>query len=129
MSREPILGRLDRDLACAIALGIVDYPLLTVTPEAVTLRDEAMRELGTERGWLDGDDPLDTATRAYLEGRRDAMLAGTRLSQGGWAGAAAVREREKGNQQANQAKIKAREILDQRGTLTVARDIGMRIFD
>jgi hypothetical protein len=129
MSRDPILGRLDRDLACAIALGFVDYPLLAVSPEAATLHDEAMRELGTVKGWLDGDDPLDVAAREYLTGRRAAMLAGTRLGGGGWRASAAIRDREQGNRLANAAKVRGRQLLDERGTLACARTVGMRVIE
>ena len=52
MSREPILGRLDPDLACAIACGFVEHRLVVVTPEAITVHDPDMRPLGTLRGWL-----------------------------------------------------------------------------
>jgi hypothetical protein len=105
----------------------VDYPQLAVSPEAVTLHDEHMRELGTVRGWLDGDDALDVATRQYLDGRRTAMLAGTKHGRGGWAASAAIRDREKANQQANQARLQARTLLDERGTLDCARSVGMRV--
>jgi hypothetical protein len=122
-------GRLDRDLACAIALGLVEYPNRTVTPEAVTRFDEQRRELGTVRGWLDGDDPLDRATRQYLDGRRAALLAGTRLGGGGWGATAAIRDRERANQQANDARTQARQLLAERGTLACARAVGMRVRD
>ena len=61
--RAPILGRLDRDLVCAVALALVEYPQVIVNLEAVTLLDARMQPLGTEPGGLGGNDPLDTLTR------------------------------------------------------------------
>jgi hypothetical protein len=129
MSREPLFGRLDRDLACAIGLGIVAYQHVTITPEAITMHDENMRDLGQVTGWLAGDDPLDRATYEYLSARRDAMLANARQTKGGWGMSAAVRDREKANQRANQAKAKGRALLEERGVLAMARKVGMTVLE
>src|SRR5260221_7537045 len=69
MSRGLILNQLDRDLACAIALGIVEQPSVVANADNITLQDAQTRIIGTEPGWLNGDDPLDAVTRAYLIAR------------------------------------------------------------
>ena len=114
MARELILGQLHPDLACAIALGVVDNPQVTVTVDSITLTDPQRGNTRTLSAWL-GDDPLDQATREYLTARRDAMLHGQKARGPGWAGAAAIKARDQANARAIQARNRAREILQQRG--------------
>ena len=84
MPREPILGVLDPDLACAVALGVVEHPQVVVSQEAVTVHDAGMRPLGTQPDWLVPDDPLHAATREYLQARREVMrVTGPRPGAGG----------------------------------------------
>src|ERR1700732_1069868 len=66
MSSELILGRVHPDLACAVALAIVEDPSIVATVEALTVHGPGMRPLGTVRGWLRADDPLHAATNQYL---------------------------------------------------------------
>jgi hypothetical protein len=130
MSRGLILGQLDRDLACAIALGLVESPRVAANPDAITVHDGAMRPLGTVRGWLDGDDPLDGATRDYLQARCEAYATTTpRPGQPPWMAAAAVRTRDGANQRARTARELARDLLTQRGTFTQARAAGLKAID
>src|SRR4051812_44117210 len=104
MSRALILGRLDRDLACAVALGLVEDPRVVANSEAVTLHDGQLRPLGTERGWLQGDAPRDAAPRDYLRARSEAVKASSpSLQQSAWRSASAVRARDDANSRARQA--------------------------
>jgi hypothetical protein len=129
MSRGLILGQLDQDLACAVALGLVENPRVAANPEAVTVHDGHMRPLGTVRGWLDGDDPLDVATREYLRARQEANLTTTpRPGQAPWMAAAAIRTRDAANQRAQAARQRARALLDQRGTFAAARAAGLKVI-
>jgi hypothetical protein len=130
MSRGLILGQLDRDLACAVAVGLVESPRVAANPDAVTVHDAHMRPLGTVRGWLDGDDPLDVATREYLQARRDANQTTTpRPGQPPWMAAAAIRTRDAANQCARAARTRARDLLTQRGTFAQARAAGLKVID
>jgi hypothetical protein len=125
-----ILGQLDRDLACAVALGLVESPRVAANPDAVTVLDEYMRPVGTVRGWLDGDDPLDVATREYLRARIEAyQTTRPRPGQPPWMAAAAIRTRDAANQRARAARDRAREALAQRGTLDTARAAGLPVID
>lgn len=117
MARDLILGQIPADVACAIALGFEDNHRVVVTPEAITLFDERLRTSRTQPGWLDSDDPLDQATREYLNARREAMLQGPQANRSGWAGAAAIKARELANARAIQAKNRAWRILVERGFL------------
>ncbi len=127
--RDPILGQLDRDLACAIALGVVESPRVVANAQAITLHDERMRPLGSLPGWLDTNDPLDQATRTYLVARQQAVQAGTpKIGQGGWAGSSAIKQREEANRRAIEAKKTAVQLLQERGALAAARAQGLRVI-
>ena len=52
MSRGLILGKLDRDLACAVALGLVESPHVAANQRARAARERG-RALLAERGTLD----------------------------------------------------------------------------
>jgi hypothetical protein len=128
MNRDRILGQLDRDLACAIALGLVEGPHVVANLESVSLHDEPMRLLGSVRNWLDGDDPLDAATRDYLRAKRDASAAAVRRpGQAPWGMAAAVKARDLANERARQARDLGRMLLAERGVLAQARRAGMKL--
>jgi hypothetical protein len=129
MQRLPILGQLDRDLACAIALGLIEDPHVTASPEAITLLDDHMRPLGTEKDWLAGDDPLDVATREYLVARRDAARASViRPGQTAWGSAGAVKARDDAIKRARAAHDAGRLLLVQRGVLADARSAGRKLM-
>lgn len=130
MMRDPILGQLDRDLACAIALGIVEAPRVVANAQVITLHDARMRSLGSLPSWLDTDDPLDQATRACLLARQEAIQAGAKnRGQGGWAASSAIKQREEANRRAIEAKNLAMQLLQQRGVLAAARAQGLRVMD
>jgi hypothetical protein len=122
MQRLPILGQLDRDLACAIALGLIEDPHVAANPEAITLLDMNMRPLGTERDWLAGDDPLDVATRDYLVARKEVAAASVRRpGRTAWGSAGAIKARDGAADRACVAREKGRMLLVQRGVLANAR--------
>ena len=128
MTREMILGCLDPDLACAIALGFVENHQVVANLGAVTVHDVAMRPLGTKPDWLNGDDPLDAATREYLSARRDALLAGSRgPGASAWGAAGIARKRDEANRKALEARARARQLLEERGVLEGARAAGFRV--
>jgi hypothetical protein len=128
--RTFVLGRLDRDLACAIALNWVEAPHVAVTPEAITLHDAQMRSLGTEYNWLRGDDPLDQATRNYLSARREASTASIRRpGETAWGAAAAIKKRDGANSRARQARDLGRSLLAERGVLVRAQKAGLRVLN
>jgi hypothetical protein len=130
MRPDLILGQLPRDLACAIALGMVEAPRVGINLQSITLLDAQMRPADKLDNWLDGDDPLDVATRDYLKARQDAIHAGRpRFGQTGWAAAGAGRAREEAVKRSLVAKTTAQKLLVERGVLEHARSIGMHVIE
>jgi hypothetical protein len=128
MARDLLLGRLDRDLACAIALTILEDPCVTVNLEAITLHDGAMRPVGTVRGWLTND-PLDVATGEYLSARREAsMIPPRRPGQSDWVAVSGAKRRELANQKACRARERGWALLAERGFLARARKAGLHLI-
>jgi hypothetical protein len=129
MARDLILGRLHQDMACAIALTIVENPHVVANLEAITLHDTAMRPLGTVRNWLTDTDPLDQATREYLSAKREAsMVPARRPGQSDWVTVSGVKKRESATQRACRARELGRALLAERGILTQARKAGLSLI-
>lgn len=126
--RSSILEHLDHDLACGIALGFFEHPRARVTLEAVTRYDRGYRVLGIEASWL-GSDPLDAATRDYLEARRALSRASGAGEKGRWSSAVAARAREEALTRAIDAKTRARDLLIGRDAWARAADAGMTILE
>jgi hypothetical protein len=129
VGRPLILGQLDPDLACAIALGLVEHPRVVANQEAVTVHDACMRPLGTARNWLDPEDALDAATHDYLGARREAGLTTVpRPGQSAWGAASAARTRDLATRRAVQARQVGLRLLAERGTLAHARAAGLNVL-
>jgi hypothetical protein len=129
MPRGLILGKLDPDLACAIALGLVEHNFIVTNLESITIHDEDFQPLGQHRDWLTDEDPLDQATREYLSARRQALLAARQgEADNAWAAAAGLATREEANRRAVQARATGLAILEQRRVLECARAAGMTVF-
>jgi hypothetical protein len=127
MSRGLLCDVLDRDLACAVALGFVELPRVAVNAQTITIHDGNMRLVGAVPDWLDGGDPLDEATREYLQARQEAALSGPKAGAQPWEASARTKARETANQRAIQAKARGRAILEERGVLAQARAQGLRV--
>jgi hypothetical protein len=128
MSQGLLLDELPPDLACAIALGIVEDPCVIVSLEAVTLQDTRQQPIGTQSGWLNPDDPLHAVTREYLKARREVTMLGARRPGSAWSSAHAHKVREAANTRAIQAKIRGRMFLAERGVLDQARAAGLTVL-
>lgn len=129
MSRELLLGHLPRDLACAVALGVVEDPRIVATVEAVTLHDDGLRPLGKLSDWLAGNDPLDVATRDYLLAKRDASrTTARRPGQMAWGFASAAKTRDAATERACKARDVGRRLLAERGLFTYARTAGLKLI-
>jgi hypothetical protein len=129
MQQDLLFGRLHPDLACAIALSIVEDPRVIANAEAISLHDQAGQLLGCIRDWLQEGDPLHQATREYLLARREASQTTVRRPwQSSWAAASAARVRDAANNRALQAKDRARALLAERGVLTHARQAGLTLL-
>lgn len=130
MVGDLILGKLDPDVACAIALEIVECPRVGVCLEGVTLYNERLERIAVERDWLLPDDELHQATRDYLVARRAMHRAAPRPGDyGSWAAATAARTRQQAITQALEARLKARLLLIERGIISTARKSGMTVRD
>lgn len=129
MSRDPLLNVLDRDLACAVALGYVDLPRVSTNTQTVTIHDANMGLVGSVPDWLSGPDPLDVATREYLHARQEATLAGTKPGARPWEAAARAKSRDEATRRALEARARGKVLLDQRGVLTRARDEKLRVME
>ena len=127
MTVPPDGAVLHPDLACAIALSIVDNPHVTASLDALVVTDPRLGSSRTQTGWLNGTDPLLITTREYLTARRDAMLASPRGAPSAWAASSAVKTRETANARAIQARARALRLLQDRGVLHLARRSGMTV--
>ncbi len=128
MARDLLFGQLHPDLACAVALGLVHHPGISVTVNAITLADPLRRTTQTKTDWLNGDDPLDEITREYLIARHEAMQQGTRPGQAPWVVSAARKAKETANTRAIAAKHKAYKLLEERGALSHAARSGLNVL-
>ncbi len=129
MSRGLLCNVLDRDLACALALGFVDMPRVTANPQTITIHDANMRLVGSVPEWLAGDDPLDVATREYLSARQEAALSGTKPNAKPWESAARAKARDEATKRALEAKGRGKKLLDERGVLARAREEKLRVIE
>ena len=127
MAREPIFGELHPDIACAIALGIVENLSVTATLDNITMADARRGASRSHTGWLGADDPLDQLTRAYFRARREAAQLAPGMGAKGWAAAAHAKKRDEANIRALAAKAKGRQLLEERGMLSHARSSGLRV--
>jgi hypothetical protein len=128
MNREMILGQIHPDMACAIALGILEDTRVTVNLEAITVHDTQMRPIGTVRNWLSDDDPLDLATHEYLQARRQAAMTDPLPRQGAWAAASSQKNREDALERAKRARDRGNSLLAERGVLAHARRSGLKLI-
>jgi hypothetical protein len=129
MSRGHLCGVLDRDLACAAALGFVDLPRVTANAQTITILDVTLRPGGSVAGWLDGDDQLDVATREYLVARQEAILSGPKPGAKPWEASARTKAREEANKRAIAARARGKSLLEERGILAQARADGHRVIE
>jgi hypothetical protein len=125
---EPLVDFIEHDLACGIALGFFEYRRARVTLEAVTLYDRNLRVRDLKSNWL-GTDPLDQATREYLEARRALMRIAGAGGKDAWSSPATAEEREDGLAQVVAARARARDILKERDAWSRARQAGMEILE
>jgi hypothetical protein len=127
-SRSRTVEYVEHDLACGIALGFFEHRWARVTLEAVTLYDRAYRVLHLKPNWL-GREPLDLATREYLESKRAIGRICGAGEKGTWSPAVAARAREEAMTRAVAAKARAGAILRERDAWARAEQAGMQILD
>jgi hypothetical protein len=117
-------------MACAIALGMVEQPGVSASLEAITILDDNWQPLGTQTNWLGNEDPLEIATQEFLLARRDLMAANVLRWNGGlWTAAQHVKSREAALVRSNQARLRCRILLAERGILVQARAAGRAVID
>lgn len=120
----------DFDLACAVALGFVEHPRMTVNLSQMTVLDHRGQPVATFRDWLSQFDKLHAVVRDYLSARQEAQQATAKSSGfmgGGWTTATAIKTRDTANARANAAKASGRQHLMERGVLTRAKGLGLRV--
>jgi hypothetical protein len=128
VSRELLFGQLHPDLVCAVALGFVHHPSLTVTADAISYVDPQRQTSQTQTDWIGGDDPLDVITREYLSARREAMQQIIRPGASPWVVSAARKAKETANAVAVAAKQKGYQLLEERGILIHASRAGLSVL-
>lgn len=129
MSRGLLCNVLDRDLACAVALGFVDLPRVMANPLTITLHDASMRPIGSVPDWLAGSDPLDVATREYLQARLTVTNSGPKPNAKPWEAVARTKAREEASKRAIEARARGKTLLDERGVLALARAEGLPVTE
>lgn len=117
----------DFDLACAVALGLVEHPQLVANARQVTITDHRGQAVSVHPNWLSPADPLQQLTLEYLRAREEAQNTTSKPAYGGWGAAASVKTREEAVMRANAAKKQATALLTERGALTRAKTLGLRI--
>jgi hypothetical protein len=117
MSRGMLCDVLDRDRACAVALGFIDMPGVAANVHTLTIHDANMQPLGSVSDWLDDSDPLDAATRVYLQARLEAANSAPKAGARPWEAAARTKARDEANKRGLEARARARAILEERGVL------------
>jgi hypothetical protein len=128
LSRSRIVKHIEHDLACGIALGFFEHRRARVTLEAITLYDRGFRVRDLRPNWL-GAEPLDQATRLYLEARRALTRSTGAGTNGKWSSSAGATEREDALAQAMAAKLRARALLLKRDAWSRAREMGMEVLE
>jgi hypothetical protein len=127
LSWSRIVNSIEHDLACGIALGFFEHRRARVTLEAITLYDKSFRVRDLRPNWL-GEDPLDQATREYLEAGRALTRSSGTGANGKWS-SSAIQAREEILARALAAKARARDILQERDTWSRAREAGMAVLE
>lgn len=92
-------------------------PGVAANVHTITINDANMRPIGSVADWLDDNDPLDAATRIYLQARLDAANAAPKRGAKPWEAAARTRARDEANKRAVEARQRAMAILEERGIL------------
>lgn len=117
----------DFDLACAVALGLVEHPRLLANARQVTITDHRGQTLSVHPNWLSPADPLQQLTLEYLRAREEAQKTTSKPAYGGWGAAAGVKVRDEAVMRASAAKKQAAALLAERGALTRAGTLGLRV--
>lgn len=118
----------DFDLACAVALGLVEHPRLLANARQVTLTDQRGQTLSVHPNWLSPADPVQQLTLEFLRAREEAQKTTAKPAYGGWNATAGVKVRDEAVMRANAAKRQAAMLLAERGALTRASTLGLRIL-
>lgn len=118
----------DLDLACAVALGIVEAPRWIVNQQQINILDPRGATLQSANNWLIASDPLHQLTKHYLDARTEAQKASSANTyMKGYGNSTGIKTRDEANQRANLAKCKARQLLAEHGVLARAQSLGFRV--
>ena len=119
----------DLDLACAVALGIVEAPRMVVNLHQINVLDQRGTIMQSATNWIIPSDPLHQLTRHYLEARTEAQKASSSNTyMKGYGNSTGIKSRDEANQRANLAKSKARQLLAEHGVLARAQSLGYRLL-
>ncbi|MFT3880464.1 MAG: hypothetical protein QM703_12480 [Gemmatales bacterium] len=119
---------LDADLACAIALGVVENSRMVTTIQQVNVLDSSGLVV-PHKNWLRETDPLHQLTKQYLQAKAESQQSGVhQRPQAGWNMEAALKARDQANERAMLILIQARQLLEARGVLKRAKLEGLRIL-
>ena len=121
-------ARLNLDIACAVALGVVEHPCVNVNYSAIVFIDPDTRSEHKQSDWLDCSDPLHRATQDYLEARIEVLRTHSTYQRAGWSNIAAVKSRELATKRANDARGRAVAMLQERKVVDVAKSAGFNVL-
>jgi hypothetical protein len=123
----PVTIDIDYDLACAVALGLIDSDRLVATAHQLTVLDPSARAVGVYSHWLRSDDPLHRATSDYFTARAAAVETPTTKSGiTSWLRRDSQQAASPSLDRATRAKQLARKLLTERGVFARAARLGLR---
>lgn len=118
----------EHDVACGIALGVIDGGATTVTLETITRFDPTTRKHVSRTGWLQVYDTFGELTRECLLTRQKILAATPRPNAPAWERARQIKEREEASTRFIRLRTEALRLLETRGVLAHARRVGMKIL-
>ena len=119
---------LNLDVACAVALGLVEHPSVNVNYTTIVFIDPESRSEYRQSDWLDCSDPLHRATQDYLEARDEILRSQSTYQRAGWSNIGASRSRELAAKRAKDARSRGIAIVHERKVVDVAKAAGFNVL-
>lgn len=124
-----MLPLLDSELACAVALGVVEHPRLIANVYQITLLDHRGQALACLQDWLQESDRLHQLTKVNLKARAEAQQANVHYDcKSCWSASSATMTSDTATQLVIQTRTLSKQLLAKRGVFTKAQSLGLRLF-